>query len=321
MDALLQDLRYACRTLIKNPGFAMLTIACLALGIGVNSTIFSVADVVAIRPLPFKDPGRLTALVTTRRSIGVEHGGASYLEVADWKEQTRSFETMAAVSERDFTLTDHNDPERFLGAIVTADLFPMLGVQPILGRQFRPDEDKADGAPVVILGDGVWQRRYAGDPAIVGTTIAIDARSYTVIGVMPPRFQFPERAQFWIPAAPIAVATTRANRMFTVFARLKPDTSLPAARQDLGASATQLAATYPENKDWGATVRPLREELMPADVRLIVMTMMGATGCAARSSSPKSRCRSSCSSARRSSSAASSTCSRRRRVSGRPVSC
>jgi len=276
MDTLLQDLRYACRTLVKNPGFAALTIICLALGVGVNSTIFSVVDTVAIRPLPFKDPGHLTALVTTKASIGVDDGGVSYLDLRDWKDETRSFETMGAASQRSFTLTDRNEPERFVGCLVTADLFPTLGIQPALGRQFRPEEDRADGPPVVLLSDGVWQRRYAADPSIVGRTIMIDGKAYTVIGVMPPRFQFPERAQFWLPAAPVAGTAPRTNRSFNVFGRLKPGTSISAARQDLAAVAKQLAGTHPEDKDWGASVLPIREDLMPADIRLIVMTMMGA---------------------------------------------
>jgi hypothetical protein len=166
MDTLFQDLRYAVRTLVKNPGFGALTIVCLALGIGVNSTIFSVADVVAIKPLPFKQPETLVSLVTTRPSVGIERGGVSYPDVRDWKERTRSFETIAAVSQRNFTLTDRDEAERFLGAIVTADLFPMLGIQPMLGRQFRPEEDEPDGEPVVLVSEGVWQRRYAGDPSM-----------------------------------------------------------------------------------------------------------------------------------------------------------
>ena len=165
MDTLLQDLKYAVRTLAQNPGFTLLTVLCLALGIGVNSTIFSVVDTVSIRPLPFRDPDRLVTLNTTQQANGVTRGGVSFLDLGDWKARTHSFEDIAAQTGRSLTLSDGGgEPERFIGATVTANVFPMLGVQPILGRHIRPEEDAPGGPPVVILSHGVWQRRYAGDP-------------------------------------------------------------------------------------------------------------------------------------------------------------
>ena len=140
MDTLLQDLRYACRTLVQNPGFSILTIACLALGIGVNSTIFSVVDTVAIRPLPFRDPHQLVALHTTHQVNGISRGDASFLDVRDWRERTHAFAEIASFTGRSLTLSDGDEPERFSGATVTWNMFPMLGVQPTLGRQFRPEE-------------------------------------------------------------------------------------------------------------------------------------------------------------------------------------
>src|SRR5882762_1711522 len=142
MDSLFQDLRYAARTLVNHPGFAALAVLCLALGIGVNSAIFSVVDTVAIRPLPFQDPERLVATGAFKvgTASGNDVGGLFYLDLQDWRERTRSFEQMAAVSGRNFTLSDGAEAERFDGAIVSANLFPMLGIQPILGRQFRADE-------------------------------------------------------------------------------------------------------------------------------------------------------------------------------------
>jgi len=138
MDTLLQDLRYAFRTLVKNPGFAALTIACLALGIGVNSTIFSVVDTVAIRPLPFSDPERLVSLRTTHQVNGIDRGDASYLDVQDWKARTRTLADIATVTGRSLTLSDSEEPERFNGSTISWNMFPMIGVQPILGRQMRP---------------------------------------------------------------------------------------------------------------------------------------------------------------------------------------
>jgi putative ABC transport system permease protein len=276
MDAFLQDLRYAGRTLVKNPAFAALTILCLALGIGVNSTIFSVVDTVAVRPLPFREPERLVALATTHQANGIDRDDVSYLDLQDWKARTHAFAEIAAVSGRSLTLSDGDEPERFTGATVTWNMFPMLGIQPILGRQIRPEEDTPGGPRVVLLSHGVWQRRYASDPSVIGRAITVNGNPHTVIGVMPPKFQFPERAQLWIPQVPIEHAAPRSARTLEVLARLKPGVAFEEGRRDIGAVAAQLAAEQRDDQGWGATAVTLRDSLMPSDIRLIVMTMMGA---------------------------------------------
>ena len=161
MDTFLQDLRYAARTLIKNPGFAALTIACLALGIGVNSTIFSVVDTVAIRPLPFSDPDRLVSLRTTQLVNGIERGSVSFLDVRDWRARTHSFAEIGTSSGRSLTISDTGEPERFIGATVSWNMFPMIGIQPVLGRQIREDEDTPGGPRVVLLSYGVRDHESA----------------------------------------------------------------------------------------------------------------------------------------------------------------
>src|SRR5437773_9358960 len=262
MDTFLQDLRYAARTLIKNPGFAALTIVCLALGIGVNSTIFSVVDTVAIRLLPFRDPGRLISLRTTHQANGVDRGGASFLDVRDWKARTRVLSDIATVTGRSLTLSDREEPERVNGATVTWNMFPMIGVQPILGRQIRQEEDTPGGPRVVLLSHGVWQRRYAGDPSVIGRTITINGNPHTIIGVMPPKFQFPERAQLWIPQTPVEYANPRTKRNLAVMARLEPGASIDDARRDITAIAEQLSREQPDDPGWGASVVPLRDAMM-----------------------------------------------------------
>jgi putative ABC transport system permease protein len=273
---LFHNLRYAARMLVANPGFAAVTIMCLALGIGVNSTMFSVVDTVEIRPLPFREPDRLVALFTTRPASGIERGSISYPDLQDWRARTHSFDEIAGIGGRSLTLADKDEPERFNGATVTWNLFPTLGIQPILGRQFRPEEDRAGGPPVVMLSHGVWQRRYAGDPSIVGRMINVSGTPSTVIGVMPPAFQFPEHSQLWIPLAPIEHAAKRTDRDIEMFARLKTGVAISAARQDVESVAAQLGREYGEDQGWSASVRTMREALMPDDVRLIVLTMMGA---------------------------------------------
>jgi len=276
MDTFLQDLRYAARTLIKNPGFAALTIACLALGIGVNSTIFSVVDTVAIRPLPFRDPSALVALATTHQANGIDRGDVSYLDLQDWKARSRSFADMAAVSGRSLTLSDGDEPERFNGATVTWNMFPMLGIQPILGRQIRADEDTPGGPRVVLLSHGVWQRRYAANPSVIGRNITVNGLPHTIIGVMPPKFQFPELAQLWIPQVPIEHTSPRTARNLVVLARLKPGASFEDGRRDIDGIGAQLSREQRDDQGWGATAVTLRDSMVPSDITLIVMTMMGA---------------------------------------------
>jgi putative ABC transport system permease protein len=276
MDTFLQDLRYAARTLVKNPGFAALTIACLALGIGVNSTIFSVVDTVAIRPLPFRDPTALVSLATTHQANGIDRGDVSYLDLQDWKARSRSFGDMAAVSGRSLTLSDGDEPERFNGATVTWNMFPMLGIQPILGRQIRADEDTPGGPRVVLLSHGVWQRRYAADPSVIGRNITVNGLPHTIIGVMPPKFQFPELAQLWIPQVPIEHTSPRTARNLVVLARLKPGASFDDGRRDIAGIGAQLSSEQRDDQGWGATAVTLRDSMVPSDITLIVMTMMGA---------------------------------------------
>jgi putative ABC transport system permease protein len=276
MDTLFQDLKYAFRTLIQNPGFTALTVSCLALGIGVNSTMFSVVDTVAIRPLPFRAPDELVTLHTTSQPNGVDRGGVSFLDVRDWRERTQVFSDIASVTGRSLTLADRDEPERFTGATVTWNMFPMLGIQPVLGRQFRQDEDQPGAARVVMLSDGVWKRRYAGDPAIVGRTLTVNGNPHTVVGIMPPKFQFPELAQLWIPQTPIEYTSARTNRNLSVFARLKPGRTVDDARRDIGGVAAKLAVEERDDQGWNATAIELRTDLMPSDIRLVVFTMMGA---------------------------------------------
>jgi predicted permease len=175
-----------------------------------------------------------------------------------------------------FIVSDGGDSVRVIGSPITWNLFSLLGVQPRLGRQFREDEDRAGGQNVVILSDAIWKRRYASDGGVIGLTTMIDGQPYTVIGVMPPRFQFPEVAQIWIPLAPTAYQALRRQRNLTVFARLKPGASMEQARTDLGGVTSQLAAEHLEDKEWGGSVWTLRAEMVDTQLRLILMTMMGA---------------------------------------------
>ncbi len=201
----------------------------------------------------------------------------SYQNLRDWKEQTTAFSSIAATSGRSIALSDGAEPERYQGAAITWDLFPTLGVPPALGRHFNADDDRPGAEPVVILSDEIWQRRYNGDRAIVGRSVTVNGRPHTVVGVMPPKFSFPENQKVWIPLAPIAEKDLRSNHSLFTFGRLKPGVEMSQARAELTSITASLASRYPLTNDgWSAIAQPLAQEFIPDDVRLVILAMMGA---------------------------------------------
>ena len=272
------DLRYAFRALAGNPGFTVVAVLCLALGIGVNGTIFSVVDGVLLQPFPFPDAGRLVVLNGTNPKQRINRSTVSFADLKDWREQTTAFSGLAAFQVRSLTIVDGGtEPERYRGAAVTFNLFTLLGTPPALGRDFGPDDDRAGAEPVVLLSDDVWKRRYGADRGVIGRAISINGRPHTVIGVMPEGFKFPETQQLWVPLAPYEEKSRRDARNNQIFARLKPGVTLPQARADLESVAARLAAVYPtENEGWSALVRPLREWMLPSQVELMILAMMSA---------------------------------------------
>jgi len=280
MNALISDLRFAVRVLLKSPGFAVVAVLCLAIGIGANTTIFSVVNAVLLRPFPFADPDRIVAVHEIQPKNDVDRAGLSYLDYRDLGEQTRSFVQTAAYTGRSITFSGSDEPERVVGEAVSASLFPLLGVKPALGRHFRADEDQPGAPHVVLLSDEIWRRRFNADPAIVGKSLLINAASHTVVGVMPPRFQFPENALAWIPLIPIVHDEPRASRSLAVLARLKQGVSLEQGRAEVKGLVERLAVQNPDShKAWSGNILPLREDFSGRNMRLIVLTMMGAVIC------------------------------------------
>jgi len=275
---LFQDIRFGFRTALKNKGVTGLAVVCLGIGIGLNTMMFSVTDGVLIQPLPYKDPGRLVVLNTTNRQQGIRRGSFSLLDLQDWRERTRSFSAIAALQYRNFTVSDGGDADRYLGAAINHQLFSLLGVPPQLGRDFRADDDRQGGEPVVMLSDDLWKRRYNGDPSIVGRAIQINSRPHTVIGVMPPKFKFPENQYLWLPLSEFVFSPSpRGNRGLMTFARLKDGVSFEQAQADGDAVSASLAEAFPDtNKGWGASLRVMRDWAIPNDVSLIIWTMMSA---------------------------------------------
>ena len=273
---MIQDLRYAIRSLRKSPGFTVATVLTLALGIGANTAIFSVVNAVLLRPLPFKDADRLVQVWGT--SPGSKRDFVSQPDLDDWRAMTRSFSGLAASSPQSVNLTGGDEPERVIGDFVSADFFPVLDVQPALGRLFLPGEDRPGAERVAVLTDSLWHNRFGGDPAIVGKSLNFNGEPYTVAGILPPGFVFaPWDADVYLPIYKHPNFTLdRAAPVTGVFARLAPGVSPTQAQAEITAVAARLASAYPaSNQNRGAMVVPLKE-IVVADARPIVLALAGA---------------------------------------------
>jgi len=273
-----QDIRYGLRTLVSNPGFTATAILCLSLGIGLNSAIFSIVDGILLQPFPYPDPARIVVLSSTNQRAGVTRAGVSWLDFRDLRDQNTTLATVAAFSGRTLTIADGtSEPERYIGATVSSSLFSLLGTPPAMGRDFSQDDDRAGAERVVMLSDEVWRQRYAADAGIVGRSVSINGLPHTVIGIMPPKFMFPDIVRLWVPLAQYFESTPRDVRALQVFVRLKPGVTREQATTDLSGIASRLAVAYPkENEGWSTVVRPLKDWMIPDDVELAVLAMMGA---------------------------------------------
>jgi putative ABC transport system permease protein len=274
-----QDLRYGVRMLAKNPGFTIVAVLALALGIGANSAIFSVVNTVLLRPLPYKNPDSLVMVWDDNTHQGFPKDTPSPANFLDWRQQNTVFTGMAAMVERSFNLTGVGEPDRIDGRRVSANLFSLLGVEPQIGRAFTPDEDKP-GSHVVILSYGLWQKRFGGDPSVIGRAINLNAESYTVVGVMPAKFQFPTpQDQLWAPIAfPADEAANRGGHYLQVIARLKPAVSMQQARAEMVTIVARLEKQYPEeNTGTGIVLSPLHEEVV-GKIKPALLILLGAVG-------------------------------------------
>lgn len=277
IEDILQDLRYGLRTMRRNLGFTAVAIVTLSLGIGANTAIFSVVNAVLLRPLPYTNSDRLVFL--SERSRQAESIFISWPNYLDWRAQNQVFEHIAVYNRDSYNLTRGGEPERLVGGQVSADLFAVLGVGAELGRVFTNDEDQPGAAPVVLLSYGLWVRRFGSDPNVINQAITLNDRSYTVVGVMPPDFQFPIRAELWVPAGQLSNRDWR-NRdnhpgLYAV-ARLKSGVTIEQARADMEAIALGLEKQYPNtNQNHRVTVTPLKETVV-RDVRWALWVLFAA---------------------------------------------
>jgi putative ABC transport system permease protein len=280
LSALIQDLRFAMRLLRKSPGFALVAAIIMALGIGANTAIFSVVHAVLLEPLPFRDVDRVVQIWHTPPHTsfpGMTRFAISAANFLDWQKQNHVFEQMALYSGASFDITGAGKPEGARASRVSPDFFSTLGVTPLHGRVFLPEENSPGRNREVILSYKFWQTHYGGDEGIVGRTINLDGDPYTIVGVMGPAMTKPSFAQMWVPQSMTPEeAAVRGEHHYLAVGRLKPGVTLEQAQAEMNAISQRLERAYPEDdKGWGAVINPLREETV-GDVRPALLMMLGA---------------------------------------------
>ena len=246
---LLQDLRYGVRMLAKNPGFTAVAVTTLALGIGANTAVFSVVNAVLLRPLPYQNPGRLAVLWTDNLKQNLHQERTSYPNFEDWRKHSRAFQDMAFSSAFTVNLTGGDEPERVIAGRASANLFPVMGVRPILGRVFSTEEEER-GERVVLLSYGLWQRRFGSSQDVLGKSLEIDGAPAAIIGVMPATFEIPARdTQLWEPLSLFPKWNTLKQQRNTpsgfVVGRLRPGFTFAQAQSDMDSVGRLLAREYP----------------------------------------------------------------------------
>ena len=290
METLLKDLRYGVRGLLKRPGFTVVAIITLALGIGANTAIFSVVNAVVLRPLPYAEPDRLVTLWETMP--GSDRRSVAPGNFVDWRAQNKTFQDMAATFYANFNLTSDGEPDRIDGATITSNLMTCSAPAPQLGRTFQADDDEHQDRSVVLISDGLWKRRFGADRNVVGRTITIDETPHTVVGVMGRGFQFPARSDLWVlgrnrnavPMSLISQVPTndwvheRDAHFISVIGRLKPGVTLSQAQSDIAGITRRLEQDFPKtNGGLGSNVVPLHTQVV-GDVRGMLFILLGAVG-------------------------------------------
>jgi putative ABC transport system permease protein len=284
MDNVVQDVRYALRLCLRAPGFTLIAVLALALGIGANTAIFTIVNAVLLERLPFRDPDRLVALWETNVRRPGRPNVLGPANVIRWGERSTAFERIAPFYDYRINLTGAGAPEEVVGMDVTPDFFPTLGVSPVAGRSFTEDEGPEGHDAVAILSYGLWQRRFAGDPGIVGRTIQLNARTVTIVGIMPADMRLflahgslaAKPADLWMPFAFTAAQREPRGRYMSAIARLKPGVTLTEAQAQLNTIASGLAREFPQfDTGWSALVVPIHRELS-GDLRPALLVLTGA---------------------------------------------
>jgi putative ABC transport system permease protein len=284
-ETLWQDIRFALRMLRKNPGFTAIAVLTLALGIGANTAIFSVVYAVLLKPLPYRDSGQLVSVFDAKLSEGIPRNGFSYNNFKEIHDQNQVFSELAGIQNHDLTLTGRGEPSVVHTVVVTPEILSLFAVNPIAGRTFHAEDGNPGAAPVVVLSENLWRGQFAADPNIVGSTVSLDKRPFTVIGIMPASFQPPLTGgieQIWIPVSQDPLFSTFMARSgghwLRVVGRVKPGISLAQAQAEMDAMSARFARESPaENAGWTFHIVPLQDAIS-IDVRPALLVMLGAVG-------------------------------------------
>jgi len=289
METLFQDLRFAGRTFRRAPGFALLAILTIAVGVGANAAIFSIVNAVLLRPLPFADANRLVLVSDTDVESKQPAGNATPANFLDWRLRNRSFSSMAAFRFSRLALASADHPEQIAGGMVTANFFDVLGVKPILGRTFHPRDERPGAPRVLLLGDSLWHERFGGRADVIGQSVRVNDEPTEIIGVMPAAIDYPDKAQAWItphfavpddPQQPVSQdpSAERSHGYFEVIARVAPGVTIAQAQADMDTVALGLAHDYPDDDQGvGVSLTPIRDDLV-SDVRPTILLLFAAVG-------------------------------------------
>jgi putative ABC transport system permease protein len=276
-----QDLRYGFRTLLRNPGFCAVAILALALGIGPNTAIFTMVNAVLLKPLPVPAPDRVVMIWGTLLKSGFDQMPVSAADFLDWKRQAHSFDEMSAafaIPEYGLNVSGAGDPERVPAALASREFLPALGIKPVAGRNFLPEEDRAGGPPAVLISHAFWQRRFHSDPAAIGRTLTVDGVPRTIAGVVPHELGEMVAADLWLPTAINPNNPERQNHNYGIVARLKPGVTVAQARAEMTVIARRLESAYPAtNTGWGITLFPMAE-MFTGRIRPVLLVLLGAVG-------------------------------------------
>src|SRR5947209_3305916 len=277
MTSFWQDVRYGLRVLGKNPGFTAVVVLTLALGIGANTALFSVVNGVLLNPLPFPNPDELVAVYA--KSPTFQESSIAYLNFLDWQKDNHSFASLSAFRSDDYNMTGAGEPERVHIHMISAEFFPALGLQPLLGRAFRPEEDQAGAEPVTILSDGLWHRKFGSAQDVLGKSITLNGKAYAIVGVAPGHITGLSNTDIFVPIGQWNDPTFRDRRIsmgMNSIGRLKAGVTLDQARAEMSRIAENLAVAYPEaNKGSGISLIPLKTDVV-GNVKGILLVLLGA---------------------------------------------
>ena len=268
------DLRYAVRLLRRSPLFTGAVVLTTAIGIGGTTAIFSVVNAVLIRPLPFEQPGRLMQVAEKNDALHLSAFSASVLNYLSWREQTRAFEQISALQYTSFTLTGRGDPENYNGLSVSPSLLPLLGVKPIVGHGFADADEKPGAAPVAMISESLWKRRFGGAPDIVGRPAALNGTAYTIVGVAPPALNVLAPGDIWVPLTIDPTKEMRLNHTLFVAGRLRPGVTVAAAQAEMDGIAARMRAQYPELKDWGVNLITFTDTFVSDQLRTTLIVLL-----------------------------------------------